>query len=90
MTGCSSDVTGEQLARLFHDSFEELAPTFGYAAASDHVMPWSALTSGWRALMVATADRVLSELHQLPSTARSTGAFADVSARRAGWQGGRT
>ncbi len=52
----------EGLARMFHDAYERLAPSFGYETRADTAVPWDDVPEPNRALMVAVAAEVLSAL----------------------------
>ena len=52
-------MTAEQLARLFHETYERLAPAFGYSTVK-----WEQLPEKNRSLMVATATTVLQEVEK--------------------------
>jgi len=51
----------DQLARRFHDLYEELAPTFGYETRSESAVPWEKVPENNRQLMVAVCSALLSE-----------------------------
>lgn len=55
-------LTPELLARAFHESYERLAPSFGYDTREDSRQPWEQLPEQNRKLMVATAEAVIAEL----------------------------
>lgn len=46
-------MTPEALAELFHETYERLAPAFGYRTRRDS-QPWAEVPSTNRALMIAT------------------------------------
>lgn len=52
----------EQLARLFHEAYEELAPSFGYKTRKDSAVPWEDVPEKNKRLMIATAERVLERI----------------------------
>jgi hypothetical protein len=56
------DLTAELLARTFHDSYERLAPSFGYDTRDDSRQPWEQVPEPNRKLMVATAEAVIAQL----------------------------
>jgi hypothetical protein len=56
------DLTPELLARTFHDSYERLAPSFGYDTREDSRQPWEQVPEDNRKLMVATAEAVIAQL----------------------------
>lgn len=70
-------VTAEQLARLFHETYERLAPQHGYETRVASAKPWSEVPANNRALMIATCAHVLDEL-QLGAYAQG---YADAVAR---------
>jgi hypothetical protein len=49
----------EQIAREFHETYEALAPDFGYRTRSESAVPWDEVPSGNRKLMIATVTRLL-------------------------------
>ncbi len=51
----------EELARAFHEAYEELAPAHGYATRRDSAVPWRQVPVRNRRLMVAVAERLLAE-----------------------------
>jgi hypothetical protein len=59
----------EQLARLFHETYERLAPTFGYQTRKESAVPWEQVPAHNKALMVAVADEV--EHHIIPPDVRA-------------------
>lgn len=57
-----SRVTPEELARRFHELYEELAPSHGYETRKESAVPWESVPEKNRGLMVAVCNRVLEEL----------------------------
>lgn len=55
-------MTPEKLAKLFHETYERLAPCFGYTTRPDSAVPWEKAPEKNRRLMVAVADFVLEML----------------------------
>jgi hypothetical protein len=55
-------VTPEELARLFHETYEQLAPEYGYKTREASAVSWADVPEGNRRLMVATAAEVLKHL----------------------------
>lgn len=55
-------MTAEQLAQLFHDMYERLAPEFGYTTRKSSAQPWKDVSEPNKSLMIAVAKRVLEEL----------------------------
>jgi hypothetical protein len=55
----------EQLARLFHEKYEELAPNFGYKTRQETSVPWEQIPEGSpnKRLMIAVASEII---HQWP------------------------
>lgn len=51
----------EALARLFHETYERLAPVYGYKRTG--ARPWDDLPPANRELMVAVCAEVLNHLH---------------------------
>jgi hypothetical protein len=55
-------MTAERLAELFHDTYERLAPSFGYETRKASAVPWADVPEQNRALMVAVCAEVLAVL----------------------------
>ena len=55
-------MNAETLAKLFHDSYEELAPLYGYKTREASAVPWADVPDANKALMVATCEVVLGVL----------------------------
>lgn len=49
----------EQVARQFHETYERLAPDFGYATREASAKPWAEIPDQNRALMVAVVQELL-------------------------------
>jgi hypothetical protein len=49
----------EQLARLFHETYERLAPDFGYETRRESAVPWESVPANNKALMIAVAQEIL-------------------------------
>jgi len=54
----------ERLARLFHETYERLAPEYGYKTREASAVPWEQVPERNRALMVATCAELLEVLPQ--------------------------
>lgn len=52
----------EELARRFHETYERLAPLFGYRTGEASAVPWDAVPDQNKRLMVAVAAEVLDGL----------------------------
>jgi len=52
----------EEVAALFHDTYEQLAPRFDYQTRRRSAVPWEQVPENNRRLMVATVRVVLSRL----------------------------
>lgn len=62
----------EEIARLFHETYERLAPDFGYETREASAKPWGEVPENNRKLMIAVAGEVLATLQgsaALPSEA---------------------
>lgn len=46
----------EQLAKLFHETYERLAPDFGYETRKASAVPWEQVPERNKRLMIAVAD----------------------------------
>ncbi len=52
----------EELAQLFHEAYERLAPDFGYETRKASAKPWAEVPEKNKQLMVAVCGEVLSHL----------------------------
>ena len=52
----------EELAKLFHETYEMLAPQFGYKTREASAKPWNEVPKNNRELMTAVAAVVLTKL----------------------------
>ena len=57
--------SNEDIARLFHESYEELAPLYGYKTRDASAVLWESVPEGNKKLMIATVFRVRKELAKL-------------------------
>lgn len=55
-------MTPEDLAKLFHSTYEELAPQFSYETRVESAKPWDEVPQNNRELMIATADAVMRKI----------------------------
>ncbi len=53
-------MNGEQLARLFHETYEKLAPAYGYQTRKASAKPWEDVPKRNKQLMIAVAGEILS------------------------------
>lgn len=58
------DITPEELAQFFHETYERLAPEHGYETRKQSAVPWAEVPDDNKGLMVATAACVLDELRR--------------------------
>jgi hypothetical protein len=52
----------ETLAHLFHDTYERLAPSFGYQTRTESAVPWDDVPAANRALMEAVCAEILDDV----------------------------
>lgn len=57
-------MTPERLAQLFHETYERLAPSYGYRTREESAKPWDEVPEQNRALMVATCAEVLATMRR--------------------------
>jgi putative Ca2+/H+ antiporter (TMEM165/GDT1 family) len=57
-----SEPRGADVARMFHEAYEELAPAYGYKTREASAKPWEDVPEQNRRLMIATAITVLNRL----------------------------
>jgi hypothetical protein len=69
----------EMLARRFHETYERVAPAFGYSTRPETAVPWEQVPEQNRRLMIAVCQQLISKFcggRGAPDTpdARETGA----------------
>lgn len=52
----------DDIARLFHETYERLAPSFGYETRKASAVPWEQVPETNRKLMTAVADEVAAHI----------------------------
>jgi hypothetical protein len=57
-------ITPEEIARLFHETYERLAPEHGYHTRPASAVPWEKVPGGNRSLMVATVAEILPAIER--------------------------
>jgi hypothetical protein len=62
----------EQLAELFHSTYERLAPAFGWRTKKGCNVPFAQLPQRNKALMVATCQTVLNALQECGAVANGS------------------
>ena len=77
-------ITPEQLAQLFHEEYERLAPEFGYTTRKTSAVPWADVPEPNKSLMVAVAGKVLDKL--IPDDDKLHEEIVNVL-EAAGWRG---
>jgi regulator of replication initiation timing len=79
----AAPVSAEGIARLFHDTYERLAPEHGYETREASAVPWEDVPDANKSLMVAVAGHVLAALAGDPGVlpARMLTAIAGSSPR---------
>jgi hypothetical protein len=55
-------VDAETLARRFHETYERLAPAFGYTTRTETAVPWEQIPEVNRLLMIAVCQELLRDL----------------------------
>jgi hypothetical protein len=60
------ETTDEELAELFHETYERLAPSFNYQTRKASAVPWSDVPPNNKALMTAVCHHVLAFLNTRP------------------------
>ena len=56
------DVQASNLAQTFHETYERLAPDFGYRTREASAKPWDDVPEQNRALMIATCAEIIQHL----------------------------
>ena len=55
-------MTAEELAQLFHETYEKLAPEYGYKTREASSVPWSQVPEPNKSLMIAVAAHILVKI----------------------------
>lgn len=53
-------VKAARIARRFHETYEELAPVFGYKTREESAVPWEDVPDRNKRLMVATVRKLIA------------------------------
>ncbi len=61
--------TAEELAQLFHETYERLAPEHDYETRKASAVPWDQVPEPNRRLMTAVCDEILTRIDQIESGA---------------------
>ncbi len=61
--------TAEELAQLFHETYERLAPQYGYETRKASAVPWDQVPEENKRLMVAVCDEILTRIDQIETGA---------------------
>lgn len=61
----------EKLAKQFHETYERLAPSFGYETRKDSAVPWEAVPEKNRKLMVAVCGEIAAQAQASLAAARA-------------------
>lgn len=70
----------EELARIFHDTYERLAPAFGYRTRKASAVLWENVPEPNKRLMIAVAREILANHRDLFTAADATRAATDEHA----------
>lgn len=59
------NIDPEELAILFHESYERLAPQFGYETRPESARAWMDVPEPNKSLMIAVAKEVIARLDEI-------------------------
>ncbi len=62
MDDLTHTMTPEKLAQQFHETYERLAPNFGYKTREASAKPWSDVPDDNKGLMIAVCAEILARL----------------------------
>jgi hypothetical protein len=79
----AAGLTPEQFARQFHETYERLAPSFGYETRRESAKPWDEVPDQNRRLMTAVCAEVLARLGPAPGVEHDRGYWPKDDIRRA-------
>ena len=63
MTNAEQAAIAEDLARCFHETYELLAPSFGYETRKESAKPWEEVPDKNKRLMIAVCETLLDFWH---------------------------
>jgi hypothetical protein len=69
----------EELARAFHETYERLAPRFGYETRRESAVPWEEVPENNKQLMIAVCAELLGTVLNRPRRAPASRAKRTVS-----------
>jgi hypothetical protein len=74
----------EQLAKAFHERYEELAPQYGYRTREASAVPWEEVPMANKAVMIATAQRLIDDgiIELLPPRSKRAPSWTDQDSMR--------
>lgn len=72
-------MTPETLARAFHETYERLAPSFGYETRRDSAVPWEQLSGCNKQLMIAVCTELLKTILAEPTGRENNANETEVS-----------
>ena len=55
-------MTAEDLAKLFHETYELLAPSFNYKTRKESAKPWDEVPEDNKRLMIAVCEEVANKI----------------------------
>jgi predicted kinase len=58
----------EELAQKFHETYERLAPSYGYETRKDSAVPWDKVPERNKNLMIAVCTEILQHWRLAPRT----------------------
>jgi hypothetical protein len=62
-----AQVTAETLARALHETYERLAPIFGYETRRESAVPWEQVPEANKHLMIAACAELLNSILAPPA-----------------------
>lgn len=77
-------IDAEELAKLFHATYEALAPSFNYQTRKASAVPWEEVPDANRHLMIATCRVLLKQLPRKAANAQSLEAEGRMWQHKAG------
>ena len=79
-------MTASDLARRFHETYERLAPEYGYETRRESAVPWDEVPEPNRALMTAVCAGLLADANGVPEVlvtfAKWSDEYLDEGCRR--------
>lgn len=69
------NLTAEQLAEKFHETYERLAPSYGYKTREESAKPWADVPEKNKQLMIAVCQELITHYSNIDEIDRNARAY---------------